>query len=89
MRSPERKGTVPSFAMSTPSNDIRIVPCRSTALAGLVGSARRMYTPFWPACYGGAGRHRRLSHYDMDNNTVPLCIMVYGWKDRISTISVY
>ena len=53
MRSPERKGTVPSFAMSTPSNDIRIVPCRSTALAGLVGSARRMYTPFWPACYGG------------------------------------
>lgn len=50
MRSPERKGTVPSLAISVPSNDIRMSPSDRCALAGDVGSTRLMYTPFCPAC---------------------------------------
>lgn len=42
MRSPERKGTVPSLAMSVPSKDIRMSPSLSTSLAGDVGSTRLM-----------------------------------------------
>ena len=49
MRSPLRKGTVPSLAMSVPSKDIRMSPSCSSALAGDVGSTLLMYTPFWPA----------------------------------------
>ena len=52
MRSPLRKGTVPSLAMSVPSKDIRMSPSWSSALAGDVGSTLLMYTPFWPACRG-------------------------------------
>jgi len=46
MRSPLRKGTVPSLAMSVPSKDIRMSPSCSSALAGDVGSTLLMYTPF-------------------------------------------
>ncbi len=56
MRSPERKGTVPSLAMSVPSNDIRMSPSLNTSLAGDVGSTRLMYTPFCPSYFGIAGQ---------------------------------
>ena len=46
MRSPLRKGTVPSLAMSVPSKDIRMSPSCNSALAGDVGSTLLMYTPF-------------------------------------------
>ena len=50
MRSPERKGTVPSLAMAVPSKAIRMSPPLIISLTGLVGSTRRMYTPFCCAC---------------------------------------
>jgi hypothetical protein len=58
MRSPERKGTVPSLAMSVPSNASTMSPRFSTLPAGEVGSTRRTYTPFCPACSRGAGAHQ-------------------------------
>ncbi len=61
MRSPERKGTVPSLAMSVPSKASTMSPRFSTLPAGEVGSTRCTYTPFCPACSRGAGAQQASS----------------------------
>ena len=56
MRSPERKGTVPSQATCTPSNLIRMSPGCSTPAAREHGCTVRTRTPFWPGAMPQAAR---------------------------------
>ena len=50
MRSPKRKGTVPSLPMSTPSKESSTSPPLRTLLRGEVGSMRRTSTPRCLGC---------------------------------------